>query len=140
MFHSFSFCVFDPTHLHLLFAVVDFDNTDTAWRKYDSSKYLQYYLWNHTIEWLLVSLLLLNDSKMNCLRLWASYLGILYVSYCKGAFQTVWVLTEALSGRFWSITSSRSLCSSRAMQCSCYSGNTILYCSCTPGLMAWIIF
>lgn len=45
-------------------------------------------------------LLLLDVSKRNSLRIQASYLVILYGSYCKGAFQTVWLLAEALSGHF----------------------------------------
>lgn len=56
-------------------------------------------------------------------------------SYCKGTFETIWLLRKTLPQCGWSIASSGFICSIWAMQCCCNSWNAILLCSCSPGLL-----
>ena len=75
-----NFLVFDFfVYVTYFIAVVDFDNTDTAWRKYDPSKNIILQKTSYVIEKEVLILVFLFQ-----------------LSYCKRAFKTVWMLREAV--------------------------------------------
>ena len=75
-----NFLVFDFfVYVIYFIAVVDFDNNDTAWRKYDPSKNIILQKTSYVIEKEVLILVFLFQ-----------------LSYCKRAFKIVWMLREAV--------------------------------------------